>query len=515
MSTLDTLSQEQLDRFQALKQQRIDAFKKNFKGMIAASDAAYQRISGKYSNKRERTFTKEEIKRIVEQGNPIERAALSEYFFATNGLYKRIIIHYATFLTYAWILVPYIKDRRKQGEIKDKKVAATYYDSADFCTNFQIQRKCTLFAKDIFVKGGYYGLIIDNGQDVVIQDLPFDFCRSRFKNAQDVDIIEFSMEFFDKIRDDKLREEILDTYPRFIRKAYKAYKNNNGEKWIFIPANQGIYFCFFEERPFFLDLIPLLDDLEDYKEIDKERNMQALKRILVQQIPIDGSRLVFEPDEAEAMHEGSVNMLGYNEDTDVLTTYADVDLLDMSSTDDEKTEIVDIQDLIYSCAGLSKELFFATTEAGLDYSIKNDLAMMMILGQRFGHFFTALLNYKFENKKVKFKLIILPLSYYNADDYESMSKELAAFGYAFLPPILSTGLDQTDLVALKSLENDLLNLDEVLKPLQSAYTQSGKAQGQPVSDGKEPASKPAEPAPAKTEPAKKESDNKKEEGDSK
>jgi hypothetical protein len=34
----------------------------------------------------------------------------------------------------------------------------------------------------------------------------------------------------------------------------------------------GIYFCFFEERPFFLDLIPLLDDLDDYKAIDKQRN---------------------------------------------------------------------------------------------------------------------------------------------------------------------------------------------------------------------------------------------------
>lgn len=513
--TLDDFTQEQLDAYRKIKQERIDTFKRGFKDMIAASDAAYERISGKYSNKRERIFTKEEIKRIVEQGNPIERAALSEYFFATNGLYKRIIIHYASFLAYAWILVPYIKDKRKPNDIKDKKVAATYYDAADFCTNFQISRKCTLFAKDIFVKGGYYGLIIDNGTDVVIQDLPFDFCRSRFKNAQDVDIVEFNMEFFDKIRDNRLREEILNTYPRFIRKAYKSYKSNNGEKWVFIPAEQGIYFCFFEERPFFLDLIPLLDDFDDYKELDKERAMQALKHILVQQIPIDGSRLVFEPDEAEAMHEGSVNMLGYNEDTDVLTTYADVDLLDMGSTDDEKTEVSDIQDLIYSSAGLSKELFFATTEAGLKYSINNDLAMVMILGQRFGHFFSALLNYKYENKKVKFKLIILPLSYYNADDYLSMGKELAAFGYAFIPPILATGIDQTDLVALKSLENDLLDLDEVLKPLQSAYTQSGKAQGQPVGNGKEPASKPAASAPAKSEPAKKESDNKKEEGDSK
>ena len=254
-----------------------------------------------------------------------------------------------------------------------------------------------------------------------------------------------------------------------------------------------------------MDLIPLLDDLDDYKDIDKQRNMQALKRILVQQVPIDGMKLVFEPEEAGEMHEGALDMVSNNDDLDVLTTYNKVSLLDLSATDDEKTEINDVQNLIYSSAGLSKELFFATTEAGLEYSIDNDLAMVMILGQRFAHFFSVLLNYKFETKKIKFKLIILPLSYYNTEDYTTHAKELAAFGYAFLPPILSTGLDQTDLVALKTLENELLDLDVILKPLQSSYTQSGKAQGEPVADTQ------AESKPEQEQ--KQEDNNKKEEGD--
>jgi hypothetical protein len=66
------------------------------------------------------------------------------------------------------------------------------------------------------VKGGYYGLLHDNGDNVVIQDLPFDYCRSRFKNAQDIDIVEFNMKFFDTIRDEQLRKEILNTYPKIV-----------------------------------------------------------------------------------------------------------------------------------------------------------------------------------------------------------------------------------------------------------------------------------------------------------
>lgn len=60
---------------------------------------------------------------------------------------------------------------------------------------FQIERKCTLFSKDILVKGAYYGLIHEDGDFVAIQDLPFDYCRSRFKNSHDVDIVEFNMAF--------------------------------------------------------------------------------------------------------------------------------------------------------------------------------------------------------------------------------------------------------------------------------------------------------------------------------
>lgn len=476
--------------------------------MIATSKAAYEKTDSKFIRERNNYFSKEEIERIVARGNPVERAALSEFFFVTNGLYKRIILHYATFLTYSWILVPYLKDMTKKASYKDKKIGARYYDAADFCTTFQIDRKCAVFAKEIFVKGGYYGLIHDTGNKLVIQDLPFDYCRSRFKNAEDIDIVEFNVAFFDSIRDEKLKSQMLSTYPKVVQKAYRDYKYRNKDKWFFLPAEMGIYFNFFEERPFFLDLIPLLDELDDYKAIDKKRNIQALKKIIVQEIPHDGLKLVFEPEEAEVMHDGSVDMMSNNDEVDVLTTYAKVSMLDMSDDTDDRTEIEDIQNLIYSSAGLSKELFFATTAAGLEYCINNDLAMVMMLGQKFAHFFTTLLNYKFEDKKIKFKLLILPISYYNCKDYTSRAKDLAAFGYSFLTPILSTGIDQTNLAALKELENELLNLDEVLKPLQSAYTQSGKTPSSATNAITAEASKQTQSAAkeqTKTEPAKTES----------
>lgn len=443
--------------------------------MIGTNEGALVNSRAREAMSRNRfrnSYTKEEINRILREGTAVEKAELSSHFFSISGVYKRIILHYATFLTYSWLLVPHMK---KMGDkIKDKKNQKTYFDAAEFCSSFGIERKCAWFAKVVLVKGGYYGIIHDSGSSIAIQDLPFEYCRSRFKNHQDVDIVEFDVRFFDQIREESIRKEILKTYPKIIQRGYKNYREKDDDPWIFLPAELGIYFTLFEESPFFLDLIPLIDDLEDYKEIDKERNMLSLKRIITQEVPHDGMNLVFEPEEAADMHAGVLDMLANNPDVDVITSYAKIGLLDLSGDADDKTEVSSAQQLIYDSAGVSKELFSATTDAGLEFSLNNDLSMMMMLGQGFAHFFTALLNNKFGNRKMSFKLLILPVSFYNLDEYLSKAKDLAAFGYSLISPITATGIDQTSLSDLKAVENDVLELNEVLKPLQSAYTQSGK-----------------------------------------
>ena len=213
---------------------------------------------------------------------------------------------------------------------------------------------------------------------------------------------------------------------------------------------------------------------EDYRDINKQRNLLALKRIVTQEIPHDGLNLLFEPDEALEIHDGVVEMLSESPDTDVITSYGKVGLLDLSGEQGDRTDVEQAQQLVYDAAGVTKELFSASSPAGLEMSLDNDLSMMMILGRKFAHFFSVLMNNKFGNKKISFNFVILPVSYYNLDEYTSKAKDLAAFGYVFLTPVAASGVNQVNLSDLKSLENDVLDLDEVLKPLQSAYTQSGK-----------------------------------------
>jgi hypothetical protein len=90
-------------------EKRLLQMKRMVSDMIATSKDSYKKTNSKFTNKRNKVYSREEIDRIITRGDILQKAALSEYFFTTNGLYKRIILHYATFLTYSWIVVPYLK----------------------------------------------------------------------------------------------------------------------------------------------------------------------------------------------------------------------------------------------------------------------------------------------------------------------------------------------------------------------------------------------------------------------
>jgi len=51
-------------------------------------------------------------------------------------------------------------------------------------------------------------------------------------------------------------------------------------------------------------------------------------------------RLLFEPDEAEEIHAGTVGMLKGNKNLSVLTTYADVEAITSKSTDNNTDDLL-------------------------------------------------------------------------------------------------------------------------------------------------------------------------------
>ena len=236
----------------------------------------------------------------------------------------------------------------------------------------------------------------------------------------------------------------------------------------------GIHFCLYEERPFMLNVFPAIIDFDEYRELEKDKDKQELKKILVQEMPItsDGE-LVFDPEEVQEMHRGVVGMLKKNKDIDVLTSFGDVSLEDMQDARSVITNNLEkIEKTIYSEAGVSKQVFAADGNLSLEKSIQNDMALMMYLAGSYSIWLSYVLNQHFGDNKINFTAKILPVSYYNNDEYISKTLDMAQYGYSFLVPSVALGLNQSEITDIKRLEIELLKLDVELIPLQSSHTQS-------------------------------------------
>ena len=100
------------------------------------------------------------------------------------------------------------------------------------------------------------------------------------------------------------------------------------------------------------------------------------------------------------------------------------------------------------------------------------MSMMMVLADQIANWIKFNINSKFGNSIIKFNYICLPISYYNEKDVRKDALGMAQAGYSFLIPALTFDLTQSDLLDIKNLEINALQLDKVMVPLASSFTQS-------------------------------------------
>lgn len=423
-------------------------------------------------------YTLDEIKKIIDCGSIQDQQILSRYFYDRDGIYKRIVLYYATILKYSGILIPHpiLGKQLSQAFLKKR-----YIGALEYIDRLKIPQLCTNISLYVLINGSYGGIILDSSKNgIAIIDLPCGYYRSRYRDLAGNDIIEFNVAYFDKILSDTTREKVLKTYPKLVSSYYKKYAAGKlTNSWVIIPASIGIYFSFFDDaRPLFLNVIPASILYDDAVDTERERDLEEIRKIIVQKIPhLSDGQLLFEPVEAIEMHDGAVNMMKGNKNISVLTTYADVDSIVSKTQKDTSDSIDKMLQNVYSEAGASSQVFAPTGSQSLGTSITNDIAVMMILAKKYSYFFTYLVNTFFAHRDLEFNYELTNISWYNESEYITNSYKLAQSGYSFLLPSMAMGLTQKELVDVKDLENDLLKLRDKLIPLQSTYTQSSDSEG--------------------------------------
>ena len=196
------------------------------------------------------------------------------------------------------------------------------------------------------------------------------------------------------------------------------------------------------DLPIFINALPAILDLDAAQELDRKKQMQKLLKILVQKLPMDkNGDLIFDVDEARDIHNTAVAMLKRAVGVDVITTFADVESIDISdkNTTASQDDLEKVERTVYNSLGISRNLFNATGNIALANSILDDESTMRNLILQFDVFFDKIVAKLSANKKFNFRFGMLETSQYNYKDLSKYYKELTANGQSKFMPMIALG----------------------------------------------------------------------------
>ena len=439
---------------------------------------------GDYKRVNPRLGDKKEVLRAINSCNYNDMREISNFFYKTSGIYSRLCRYMAYLYRYDWMVTPYVNS----DSAKTDKVLDGFNKVLLFLDNFGVKRFFGEVALKVIRNGCYYGYIIQQGDTVNIQELSPRYCRSRF-TVNGRPAVEFNMRYFDDcFTDTTQRMKMLKLYPPEFKKGYIAYKEGKLQPdfmgdtsgWYLLDIGSVIKFNINgEDFPAFISVIPAIIDLDQAQDLDRQKMQQKLLKIIIQKMPFDkNGDLIFDIDEAQQLHNNAVRMLGRAIGIDVLTTFADVDVADMSDKGTTTTtdELEKVERTVFNEAGVSQMQFNTDGNIALEKSILNDEASMYNLLLQFEDFLNYLIK-KFNKtpKKIFYRVQILTTTIYNYKDMAKAYKEQTQLGYSKMLPQIALGHSQSSILATAYFENDILDLVNVFIPPLMSSTMSTDA----------------------------------------
>ena len=423
------------------------------------------------------------VMRALNDGDIVTLREVSDFFFRTSGIYARLCRYLAFLYRYDWIITPHVV--QAGAETDTEKIVDKFYKAQNRFENFGVKAFCQDVALKVVKHGCYYGYIVENGNTASVQELPPNYCRSRYK-VNEKPAIEFNMKFFDdQFRTLELRLKVLKLFPKEFRKGYKLYKEgklkdemgqHNG--WYLLDVGNAIKFNLNgEDSPVMASVIPAIIDLIAAQELDKQKAAQRLLKIIIQKLPLNKEgEMIFDPDEGRDIHNNAVRMLGNAIGINVLTTFADVEVADTDSTASQTAtdELERRERTVYNEAGVSQMQFNTDGNIALEKSILNDEAMMYNLVLQLQKFLNVLLKpYNKAPKKLNLIAEILPTTIYNYKDMAKQYREMATMGFSKMAPMVAMGQSQANILASAYFENQVLQLYNILIPPLSTNVMNG------------------------------------------
>ena len=424
--------------------------------------------------------------------------------FYGDSLYRRMLKYLSTMLYNHYMITPLVNDKKpnKKKLMNDYNAVLRTLDE-----DMTVEKFTASALLDLLLEGEVFYFLEEykKGASVYFKPikLPADYCKIiGTAGTPAINIFAIDLTFIDTVMSELIsrniltRDEVLKQYPKDLRNAYLQYKHKKGNQWYVVPATNGIAFATEDGKPPFAYLVKTLARIDMLEPMRDDYVSTNLTKLLVQIIDIDkeGNPEV-DLEMAAEFHKNLREIASRRNNVDALTTLAkEVNVLSLGETGDAAKNYEFLQtyyDQFFDDAGISAELFNATTAGTLEYAEIKDEAFMADLRAQienwFNYFLSTICNKKI-TKNTKFVFSYLGTSYKNREKMIDSYLKGAQFGFSKLAPQIAMGVKQRFIESLCYFENEVLDLDTKLVPLQSSHTMSGKADSK-AADGVKPTNK--------------------------
>lgn len=395
------------------------------------------------------------------------------YIYGASSHFRRLIQYFASLTDLSYVISPYKVDPTKanrQSMNRNYRRVLNMISSINPRTTFaNIVTVC--LREDVF-----YATMWVFDDSITIQQLPSDYCKISTVEGN-VPNVTFDFSYFDS------RSELLPYYPKEFEEKYNVYKKNRTEKWIeldsptsfAVKCNRDILDY---SIPPFAGVLREIYDIEDYKQLKLTKTSLENYAMLVMTLGInpDGTwQMNLEKAKEFWMNLDSV----LPEEIGSILSPMPIDKISFEKTNTASVNTVaEAEQNLFSAAGVSSLLFNneKASANALSLSIKADQAITFGIVKGIEDALNRFLQTQSYGKN--FKITFLDVSPFNRKEVGDMYLKAAQYG---LPTVsmycASQGLAQTELDSMNFLENDVLMIKELFKPLASSSTMSSSSNG--------------------------------------
>lgn len=442
---------------------------------------------GKTAQKTYVQYTKEKLMTYIQSplANLDNIRDVSQYLYRISSNYRTLINYMSNMPLYSYNII--YKNDNWTKKLTSKTFMVDYQEICARIQNLGLKELAPTILSTCLRDGIYGGFTYDDGNSFFINALDPKYFKISAQTENNTWIIKFNAAYFDTGNNKEflygVNEDGEGTWDKIFVDGYETYKSNGRDfQWFELPPERTICMICGDDPvvplPFFLPIFQNLLDLMDYSDLIKSKTELENYVLLLSKIPlINGSDEVNDFAVDLDLVRLTQNIIDEVSPALAATAFTPCDVEPIffnnkNQTDDTNALSKAIKNLFESL-GISQALFGDSDNAiALRHSIRVDESLEYVLLSKLEN---NIKRYIKLNISEDFDFYFHRATIFSQDDYLSQLKDMATLGINKMD--YATVIKSPFEVMNSTFMENAIGLNELWKPLNTSYVQSGKNSG--------------------------------------